>query len=104
MREYQRNPKRYADIFRLMRLSGHTFAFLFTAALLTIYLRGQEAPTIRATVPLVTLPVSVADRRGGFIYDLNSSDFLLLDDGKARPVRVDIVDPGLAPIALVALV
>jgi VWFA-related protein len=87
-----------------MRLSGHTFTFLFTAALLTIYLRGQQPPTIRTTIPLVTVPVSVADRRGGFIYDLKSSDFLLLDDGKARPVRVDIVDFGLAPIALVTLV
>ncbi|MGI9074849.1 MAG: VWA domain-containing protein [Bryobacteraceae bacterium] len=87
-----------------MRLSGHTFVCMFTAALLTLYLRGQQPPTIRTTVPLVTVPVSVADRHGGFIYNLDSSDFLLLDDGKARPVRVDMVDYGLAPIALVTLV
>jgi VWFA-related protein len=87
-----------------MALSGRTFALLVTAALLTIYLRGQQPPTIRTTVPLVTVPVSVADRRGSFIYGLNSSDFLLLDDGKARPARVDIVDYGLAPIALVTLI
>jgi VWFA-related protein len=87
-----------------MRLSGQTFASVFTAGLLTIYLRGQQPPTIRTTIPLVTVPVSVADQRGGFIYGLNSSDFLLLDDGRARPVRVDIVDSGLAPIALVTLV
>jgi VWFA-related protein len=85
-----------------MRTCGHGFAFLLTAALLTTHLRGQQ-PTIRTTVPLVTVPVSVADRHG-FIYDLHSSDFLLLDDGKPRPVRVDTVDSGLAPIALVTLI
>jgi VWFA-related protein len=66
-------------------------------------LRGQQ-PTIRTTVPLVTVPVSVADRHGGAINGLNSSDFLLLDDGKVRPVRVDTVDSGLAPIALVTVI
>jgi VWFA-related protein len=87
-----------------MRLSRHTFASLFTAALLTIHLRGQQPPNIRTTVPLVTVPVSVADRRGGFIHNLDSSDFLLFDGGKPRPVRVDFVDSGLAPIAFVTLI
>ncbi|MFL6463321.1 MAG: VWA domain-containing protein [Bryobacteraceae bacterium] len=85
-----------------MRICGHSFAFLFTAALFTTQLHGQQ-PTIRTTVPLVTVPVSVADRHG-VIYDLHSSDFLLLDDGKPRPVRVDTVDSGLAPVALVTLI
>jgi VWFA-related protein len=87
-----------------MRLSRHTFVSLFTAALLAIQLRGQQTPNIRTTVPLVSVPVSVADRHGGFIHNLDSSDFRLLDDGRPRPVRVDFVDFGLAPIALVTLV
>jgi VWFA-related protein len=44
------------------------------------------------------------DRQGGVIASLDSSDFVLLDDGKPRPVRVDTIDSGLAPIALVTLV
>lgn len=84
-------------------MCGRACAALFATALLTSELRGQE-PTLRTTVPLVTVPVSVADRHGGAIGDLDSSDFLLLDDGKARPVHVDSADSGLAPIALVTVI
>jgi VWFA-related protein len=86
-----------------MRIFGHTFACLFVIAMLTTHMRGQQ-PTIRTTVPLVTFPVSVADRHGRAIYDLDRSDFVVLDDGKPRRVRVNIADSGLAPIALVTLI
>lgn len=76
---------------------------MLVAALLTLDLRAQQ-PTIRTTVPLVTVPVTVANRHGRITYDLDSSDFVLLDDGKARPVRVDAADSGLAPIALVTVI
>ena len=85
-----------------MRVYGHSFAFSLAAVVFTVYPHGQQ-PTIRTTVPLVTVPVSVADRNG-VVYDLHASDFLLLDDGKPRPVRVDTVDSGLAPVALVTLI
>jgi VWFA-related protein len=64
---------------------------------------GQET-TIRTDVPLVVLPVSITDRNGRFVYGLASSDFLLLDDGKPRAVRVDSADSELAPLALVVLI
>lgn len=86
-----------------MPVYGTTFAVLVVAALLTTDLRGQQ-PTIRTTVLLVTVPVSVADRHGAFIHGLDSSDFVLLDDGRPRPVRVDVADFGLAPVALVTLI
>jgi VWFA-related protein len=86
-----------------MRICRHTFACLFVTAMLTTHIRGQQ-PTIRTTVPLVTVPVSVADRHGRAIYDLDRSDFIVLDDGQPRPVRVDTADAGLAPIALVTLI
>ncbi len=86
-----------------MCTGGRCVASLVAAALLPIYLPGQQ-PTIRTTVPLVTVPVSVADRHGGIITGLDSSDFLLLDDGRTRHVHVDAVDSGLAPIALVTLI
>jgi VWFA-related protein len=84
-------------------MRGSSFACVFVVAMLTAHMRGQH-PTIRTTVPLVTVPVSVADRHGRAIYGLNGSDFVVLDDGKPRPVRVDTVDSGLAPIALVTLI
>lgn len=63
-----------------------------------------QQTTIRTTVPLVTVPVSVADRHGRPIDGLTASDFVLMDDGKVRPVRVDVADFGLAPVALVTVI
>ncbi|MFL6354595.1 MAG: VWA domain-containing protein [Bryobacteraceae bacterium] len=108
-----------------MRVSEHNCAqpatfrsrfsrWLLAAILLTADLGGQstihqqpmggQRPTIRTTVPLVTVPVSVANLHGGAINGLDSSNFVLLDDGKPRQVRVDTVDSGLPPIALVTVI
>lgn len=75
----------------------------FLSSLMAISLSAQQT-TIHTTVPLVTVPVSVTDRHGHFVSGLKASNFLLLDDGKARPVRVDITDFGLAPVALVTVI
>jgi VWFA-related protein len=50
------------------------------------------------------LPTSITDAKGHFIAGLNSSDFVLLDDGNVRAVKVDETDMRLAPIALVAVI
>jgi VWFA-related protein len=77
--------------------------FGISGVLVAICLWGQEA-TIRTTVPLVVLPTSVADRHGRSLDGLDASDFVLLDNAKPRPVRVDAADSGLAPIALVTVI
>lgn len=82
----------------MSRLAG-----LAAVALFAGFLFAQQ-PTIRTTVPLVTVPVSVTDSHARSIYGLEASDFVLRDDGKPRPVRVDVVDYGLAPVALVTAV
>ncbi|HEY7211268.1 MAG TPA: VWA domain-containing protein [Bryobacteraceae bacterium] len=64
---------------------------------------AQEA-TIRTKVPLVVLSASVTDKRGHAIDGLEAADFLVLDEGRPRTVRVDTVADGLAPVALVTLV
>jgi VWFA-related protein len=79
------------------------FLPILAAALLRADL-GAQNPTIRTTVPLVTVPVSVLDRHGRFIDGLNPSDFVVLDEHKPRPVRIDTTDSGLAPIALVTVI
>ena len=66
-------------------------------------LPGQDT-TIRTTVPIVVLPVTVTDAKGHFTYGLTPSDFVLLDNGRPVPVRVDDPDSGVAPPRLVILV
>jgi VWFA-related protein len=71
--------------------------------LLAANLSAQD-PIIRTNVPLVAVPVSVTDPRGHFVYGLTSSDFVLLDDGVSRSVKVDDPDVVTAPLNLVVLI
>jgi VWFA-related protein len=73
------------------------------AALFAVLVSGQQT-TIRTSVPLVVLPTSVTDEKGHFIAGLSSSDFLVLDEGRNQPVKVDESDVQFAPIALVAVI
>jgi len=81
-------------------VTGYPFPFLI---LLIASALAQEA-TIRTTVPLVVMSVTVADRQGRFIYGLSSSDFTLLDNGNLRPIRVDDPDSVTAPLDLAVLI
>jgi VWFA-related protein len=63
-----------------------------------------QQQTIKTTVPLVVVPVSVADRGGRFVHGLTTSDFLLLDEGQPRSIRVDDADSVTAGLDLIALV
>jgi Ca-activated chloride channel family protein len=53
------------------------------AALLPAGLAGQQA-TFRAAIDVVNFGVTVSDRRGTFITDLNIEDFEILEDGKKQ--------------------
>lgn len=86
-----------------MRLSCSACS-VFNGLLLVCSGIFAQEPTIRTTVPIVVLPVTVTDRNGHFIYGLSPSDFLLLDNGKPRQVRVDDPDSGLAPPRIVILI
>ena len=71
---------------------------------LAMWLLGQET-NIRTTVPLVTIPVSVTDGKNGHPVDgIAANAFILLDNGKRRPVTVDVLESGLSPLLLVAVV
>lgn len=71
--------------------------------LFAIAVLAQET-TIKTTVPLVTVPVSVTDANGNPVEGISASDFVLLDKGKPRPVNVDVLESGISPISLVAVV
>jgi VWFA-related protein len=72
--------------------------FLFAMCML-----AQET-TIRTTVPLMTIPVSVTDRNGNPIDGMAATDFVLVDNGKRRQIIVDVIESGISPISLVGVV
>jgi Ca-activated chloride channel family protein len=76
---------------------------LVVLLLVTLSVPAQET-TIQTTVPLVTIPVSVTDANGNPMPGISANDFELLDDGKPRPVNVDVLESGISPISLVAVV
>lgn len=57
---------------------------------------------IRVTSNLVVTPVTVLDRSGEFVYDLNESDFQLLDNGAAQ--RIISFQSETRPVAMVIVV
>ncbi len=71
--------------------------------LFAISVLAQET-TIHTTVPLVTIPVSVTDANGNPIDGIPASEFVLVDNGKTRPVNVDVLESGISPISLAVVV
>ena len=61
-----------------------------------------EAESIRIDSSLVVVPVSVTDHLGQPIRDLNSSDFILEEEGVRQQVQT-LGDPGKTPIELALL-
>src|SRR5437899_9128801 len=65
---------------------------------------GQQPPRFEVRSPLVMVPVRVTDASGRVVGDLEPSDFLVFDNGRAHKAIVDTIDTGVAPIALVVAV
>ena len=49
---------------------------------------AAQQPTFRAEVELVNFGVTVTDRRGNFITDLNPGDFEILEEGERQELRL----------------
>lgn len=65
----------------------------------------NQNPTIRTSVHLVLVPVTVTDAKGKFIDGLNPENFVLYDDGvPQRQFQVDSSDTVLAPVAMVVAI
>jgi VWFA-related protein len=56
-----------------------------TCALGTLRLNGQQ-PIFRTRLDLVTMGVTVTDRKGNFISDLTQADFQIAEDGKKQTI------------------
>jgi VWFA-related protein len=64
-----------------------------------------QEPTIRTSVPLVLVPVTVTDSKGKSVDGLQQSDFVLYDDGvEQKQIRMDTSDTVLAPVAMVVAI
>jgi VWFA-related protein len=49
---------------------------------------GDRQPTFRASVDLVHFGVTVTDRRGNFLTDLNAADFEIIEEGQKQTLRL----------------
>jgi VWFA-related protein len=89
-----------------MRKCGEVLRTALCALIVTQILPAQQQPEtiIRTNVPLVVLPATVTDRLGNYLTGLKASDFIVLDDGKPRPVHVDDADLDIRPLALVVVI
>jgi VWFA-related protein len=76
---------------------ARTFLLLATAA---ASLAAQDRQ-FNVLSRLVQVPVVVTDSKGRSVDGLETADFVVLDNGKAREVVVDTLSTGLPPIALV---
>lgn len=66
-----------------MRTAG---AWLLGLALPAAGLFAEQQPVFRAETDLVTVGVTVRDRAGGPVTDLNQADFTVTEDGRAQTV------------------
>ena len=65
----------------------------------------KQDETIRTSVHLVLVPVTVTDAKGKTIDGLSASDFVLYDDGvPQRQFQVDTSDTVVAPVAMVVAI
>jgi len=72
-------------------------------ALLVCVLAAQETTeqVFRATVNVVVAPVTVTDKNGDYVHDLQPRHFRLFDNGKPQDIKVDV---SFLPISLVVAV
>jgi VWFA-related protein len=72
---------------------------------LTISGHGQnKAPVFRAQTPIVQFPLAVYEKDGQPVETLSESDISVLDNGRPKPVHVDLIGSYRMKIALVIVV
>jgi VWFA-related protein len=74
-----------------MRRKFHLVVLLALAGLLIS--AGYVLSQVRASVPLVVVPVNVRDAGGEFVIGLTKDDFIVEEDGRPQPLTYFSVDP-----------
>ena len=94
------STKCYAIIARPGSLRAGTL--LLAVALLGSLALSQET-TLRSQANVVLVPALVKDQQGGIVYGLKAEDFMIEDDGRELPARLDEAPEG-QPISLVVAI
>jgi VWFA-related protein len=63
-----------------------------------------QQPTFKSQSPLVLVPVTVSSKDGQRVWELQDSDFQLLDNGQERPVTVEPWGTYQSQVALVVVI
>jgi len=74
-----------ARAFRL--LSRREFAALGVCAISTRCLQGQQSPTFSTEVKVVNIFVTVRDKKGRIIRNLEKNDFTIFESGRPQTIR-----------------
>ena len=61
---------------------------IVVAVMLSVAFVEAQGPVFRTGVELVSFGVTVTDRRGNFITDLNAGDFEVIEDGQKQTLRL----------------
>jgi VWFA-related protein len=77
--------------------------FLLNAPLYCQEASGQAATTVAVDVKVVTLPVTVRDKKGQIVRNLTKDDFVLQEDGRPQVIKYFAQDTNL-PLTLGLLV
>ncbi len=75
--------------------------FLLAGVAVSLFAQQADIPVIRATVNVVSAPVTVTDEEGAYVTNLKPSDFRLFDNTKPQDISVDV---SYVPISLVVAV
>lgn len=90
----------YADF--MQHLRRWIPAFLLASFCVSAF--AQEQPTFTSQSQLVIVPVTVADKNGNRVWNLEASDFVVLDNGKVRKVSVEPWGAYESKVSLVVVV
>jgi len=81
------------------RVRARAASYLLTLSLLVTVSFAQET-TLRSRSSLVLVPTLVKDQQGAIVYGLQTSDFIIQDDGVEQPAHLDEAPQG-QPVSLV---
>lgn len=71
---------------------------------LSVFGQQQLPPKFQGEAPLVILPATVYDKSGHLVDDIDANDFLVLDNGRARPAHVDLIGAFRTKMALAIVI
>src|SRR5690606_2551192 len=76
------------------------FIFLFCLAQLPAEAQSQSRPSFKVQADFIRVPVTVLDRNGQAILDLDRDDFELFDEGEQASISNFVIDESSVYVSL----